>query len=83
MKLRTAIRTVRILGAVAIVFILLWWLLKINVLLYVFCAVLIALLAVLWAFVKCPSCGMHFLRLSDSALRSGKCPNCGEDLELY
>ena len=81
MKLRTAKTITRIMGVLAVVFAIIYRITYKVAFAYCLIAAMVILILVMVLFVKCPHCGAHFHRLSDSALRAGRCPYCGEEID--
>ncbi|MBQ9826551.1 MAG: hypothetical protein IJM61_05155 [Firmicutes bacterium] len=81
MKLRTAKTITRISAVLAVILAIVYRLTYNYIAMYGFLAALAILILVMVLFVKCPHCGAHFHRLSDSALRAGRCPYCGEEID--
>ena len=82
MKLHAARIITRAAAVIAVALAVVYKLTSSSIALYGLIAALVILVVVMVLFVKCPHCGAHFLRLSDSSLSAGRCPYCGEELEI-
>ena len=81
MKLKSAIFTVKVLGVATFVLAILLIITKSVAVGFAMLAMLIAMIAVMFLFFKCPHCGQHFYKVNDSWITSNRCPICGKELD--
>ena len=82
MKLRTALRSLIILGAAAIIICVLAVITKLMFLIIALPVILIAVLIIIFVYMKCPYCGLNLYTVRDPFWITNRCPYCGGDLEL-
>ena len=82
MDLRTALRVLRVLGALESCLLALSILTKIIYFLYGAIIVLLAYTVVFFVYTKCPHCGRRLITLNDRYIQEKRCPYCGKDLDI-